>query len=308
MCRGGGALRGDPPRSRRPAVVRSPDAMSRVRLAFLVCSAVLVGCAAISPSVVSAGTASRLTGAAAGSYQVLFSGSGSFTSTLKNEVGGVGKCANAIDTVVEISSFKWSVGYTIAYSPSDSLGHSITAQGVYSETRLSNLAHDRSTWSQTSKVSPAGCLGGGQNCTGTLEPAGPTNPAYQDDKRIPEFSAIVNGDGLDLQHVDSVVDWVVAPPIGGSSDCSALFSRYHTALQPFSVGARNPSFGLSVEHALAAGGILPVAALSSEKPVVAHRDPSAGPPADCKNFSAAALSCTERIKSWSGTFVVTPAR
>jgi len=257
-------------------------------------------CAVTVPAVLAAGTTKI---PAAPSYKAVFTGSGTFTSTTKNEVGGVGKCKQAIDAVTETSTFKWSISYAFS-NPTSSVGHAVTAKGTYAEIQLSHLGRNHSTWTSTSTVSPAGCMGGNQNCSATLEPAGPANPAFTGDTRKPEFVAIFNGEGLDVNHADSVVDWVVAPPVTGSSDCSSLYSRWHTALQPFSTGARNPMLHVSIESALAGQGVIPLTALHSGKPVTLHRNTSAGPPANCKSMTEASLSCSERLSSWSGSITV----
>ena len=88
-----------------------------------------------------------------------------------------------------------------------------------------------------------------QNCSGSLEPATTSDPAFQGDARKPEFVGVVDTDGIDVT-ADSVVDWVVSSPVTGSGDCSALFSRYHPAIEPYALAARDPHLGLSVANAL----------------------------------------------------------
>ena len=97
-------------------------------------------------------------------YSVYFSGSGSFTSTDTEATEAVEQCAGATDTVVEHTTFHWDTGYTLTIPRrGELLGHSV--KGAHFRTPT------HSTWTQESTVTPSGCLGGNQTCSGTLDPS-----------------------------------------------------------------------------------------------------------------------------------------
>ena len=53
---------------------------------------------------------------------------------------------------------------------------------------------------------------------------------------------------------------------------------------------------------------MPWARLNARKPfsVVAHRDTSAGPPANCKSLAFGTVSCSETLTAWSGKLTFKP--
>jgi len=255
----------------------------------------------IVPSVLAAETAST-SAAGSVSYMAVFTGKGTFTSTQVTALDLQGRCSNATDKIVENSKFTWNVSYTISVPKNAYLGMTVSADGVYGETQLSNLTG--STWKSTSTITPGGCLGTAQNCSGSLDPAGPDHPAQAGDTRVPKFTGVVDSDQL-VVNAQSVVDWVVSQPVTGSSDCSTLFGRYARALEPFALGAQDPAAGLSVAGALAAGGAVPRATLDAGNPYTMKAlHPESQPPSNCKSLAADDVSCSEKL-NWSGKVTFT---
>src|SRR5580692_3919211 len=106
------------------------------------------------PTVLAANTAKNSGESSSGgvvSYRVVFTGSGTFTSTDTKAVPGSGPCANATDKVVEDSAFSWNTAYAILVSH-NAVGQTRTAEGTLSTTTKPG------TWKQTSTVSPSSCM------------------------------------------------------------------------------------------------------------------------------------------------------
>jgi len=252
-----------------------------------------------SASVASAASTARTKGdhgtAASIAYSVNFSGSGSFTSTDTEATEAIEQCAGATDTVVEHTTFHWDTGYTLTIPRrGELLGHSV--KGAHFRTPT------HSTWTQESTVTPAGCLGGNQTCSGTLDPSSPGAPAFAGDARKPELTISISGEPLADLHAQSVNDWVVAPDVTGSPTCS-LYAHFHTALEPFALGSRfNPAnASLTVANAMAADFFVPRSKLRAGKRFVMKvpQTPNDQPPANCATLTIDSTACSEQLL-WKG--------
>jgi hypothetical protein len=252
-----------------------------------------------SSSVAFAASTARTKGAhgpaASITYSVYFGGSGSFTSTDTEATEAIEACAGATDTVVEHTSFHWDTGYTLTIPRrGELLGHSV--KGAHFRT------HMQSTWTQESTVTPSGCLGGNQTCSGTLDPSSPSAPAFAGDARRPELTISITGEPAADLHVQSVNDWVVAPDVMGSPTCS-LYAHFHTALEPFALGSKfNPAnASLTVANAMAADFFAPRSKLRAGKRFVMKvpQTPNYQPPANCATLTIDSAACSEQLL-WKG--------
>ena len=263
---------------------------------LLVVSIVL--CLASSSAAFAASTArgkARHRPAASLTYLVFFSGSGSFTSTDTEATEATEQCAGATDTVVEHTTVHWDTGYTLTIPrKGELLAHSV--KGTYFRTQT------RSTWTQESTVTPAGCLGGNQTCSGTLDPSSPGVPAFAGDARRPELTISITGQPQAELHAESVNDWVVAPDVTGSPTCS-LYAHFHTALEPFALGSKfNPAnASLTVANAMAGDFFVPRSKLRSGKRFVMKvpQTPNHQPPANCAALTIDSAACSEALQ-WKG--------
>jgi hypothetical protein len=110
-------------------------------------------CCAIAPSALAAGKGKHGSGRSSASvtYEVDFSGSGSFSSTDNESVEAVEQCAVASDAVVEHSTFFWDTAYSLTVPKKGELiAHSVKGTAFKPK--------EDSSWTQTSTVTPAGCL------------------------------------------------------------------------------------------------------------------------------------------------------
>jgi len=233
--------------------------------------------------------------AASITYSVNFSGSASFTSTDTEATEAVEQCAGATDTVVEHTTVHWDTGYTLTIPrKGELLGHSV--KGAHFRTQMP------STWTQESTVTPAGCLGGNQTCSATLDPSSPGAPAFAGDARKPELTISITGEPLADLHVQSANDWVVAPNVTGSPTCS-LYAHFHTALEPFALGSKfNPAnASLTVANAMAADLFVPRSKLRAAKRFVMKvpQTPNDQPPANCATLTIDSVACSEQLL-WKG--------
>jgi hypothetical protein len=276
--------------------------MARLARKTLVLAVLALALAGVGvPAVLAAETATSSGGSTSGGvagYRVVFTGSGTFTSTDVKAVPGTGQCVNATDKVVENSAFSWDTSYTILVS-NNAVGQTRTAPGTLSATTRPG------TWQQTSTVSPSSCMGGSQECRSSLWPASRSHPATENDMRAPELTMVVSGQTADTE-VQSVVDWVAGSDQRGSADCS-IYQDFHVALVPFSATVGFPgTSGLTVATAMAASVHVPLAKLTSGKPftitVPRRQNP---PPENCIKLTIDSVSCSEQL-AWHGTIAFKP--
>jgi hypothetical protein len=218
---------------------------------------------------------------------VEFTGTGTFTSNETDAVEAASDgCQNATDNIVENTTVYWDTKYVVDVPRTgELLGHEVDGTDFQPKTKP--------TWSQTSTVTPAGCLGPNENCTGTLNPSA-------SGKRPAAVISLTKKDD-EVSEIQSVVDWTVEDATG-SSTCS-IYDNNHTALEPFSLAAHlspnNSSY--LVKNAMAAFLVLPHKPLQAGRKYTTNvkQPPGNTPPANCVSLTIDAISCSEQL-SWHG--------
>jgi hypothetical protein len=185
-------------------------------------------------------------------YELDFTGTGTWSSDYVEAVEGVNQCDNATDTVHETDQLSWDVKYLLAVPAS---GTPVDfPKGTY-------FKAGKTTWTQTSTVSPSGCLGGSQDCSGDVNPAAADNPPVPGWDKRPEATVDFEKHTVDL-NVNSALDWVVSSPTGSSS-CS-VYAHYHSALEPFALAKQIEATKQTVAQAMTAIARVPRSKLSGK--------------------------------------------
>jgi hypothetical protein len=227
-------------------------------------------------------------------YSVDFTGTGSWASDENDAVEGINQCSNATDEVNENDDLKWDVEYLIKIPAKG------TTVEIYKGTYFK--AGD-AQWTQLSTVTPTGCLGGNQDCSGKLFPASADYPPVQGFDQRPE--ALIDPEKSEIEiQADSVLGWVVAEPTGSSS-CS-VYGHYHSALEPFALAKQLHATTRTVEQAMKADVFIPRSKLdgrSYTKTIKPIEDLQ--PQRSCQSYTIDAIACAE-VLTWKGQLKFTP--
>jgi hypothetical protein len=232
-------------------------------------------------------------------YQVTYKGTGSFTSTRRTNLEGVGACLNAINSTTETDTLAWEARYDVKLPK--------TGEPVL-DLKGNDLDVGATHWRQNSITEPPNCFNGSQDCTGDLFPASTRHPGYTGDDRRPEILVDVERKEVDF-YLDAVTDFVVGGNIGGSGPCKALYSKFQTALVPFGLAHKLPGFKhLSVESAMRHVQFIPRSKLNAGKTLEFEVKQNTGeqPPANCLPFAFGLTSCSEQFE-WKGTLTLKPS-